>query len=426
MSKLDGFEYNLHFSPLCQEVYPEIPDDDFMCMANEYIEDTSCVHIFPYIREASSGNKYIDIYVWSLMIPNSYERFVLAEGCRLSLDKELEFLGYIRNESYSLDHYKFTEFCKEVKEAFPNLNYSTYTPYSSGKAFEHLYFASHESGIKEILYKAGLSNIAYIVDLIPDINLIGRTPSEIIHDLPMKILRVLNNSWLIKGLENINEIGRYKRMYEEYCGFIGDEISVCQLMYLYKLSIYGQFGGRVYNRTLYNRLADSHASWILDEYEKYFELTGKYRSDRRIRIPKVSDIERTVERLETITRLEKDGETINKLFRDRILNEDFEYRGDEYSVIMPESYMDMCDEAYNQHNCLMEGYIEEHAYGYTTILFLRPNYDLLHSYVTMEVEDREIRQVYDKFNFNPSLDVLDFLDEYATKKGFKYNPERFM
>ena len=56
-----------------------------------------------------------------------------------------------------------------------------------------MYFASHPSGAREILYKAELANIAYHLHQLPTYNIIGSTPEKIIgNKLPLKLLRILN------------------------------------------------------------------------------------------------------------------------------------------------------------------------------------------------------------------------------------------
>ena len=90
-------------------------------------------------------------------------------------------------------------------------------------------------------------------------------------------------------------------------------------------------------------------------------------------------------------------------------------------AIMPESSIDMCKEAISQGNCLME-YLEDHASGETTILFIRRSENPSLSFVTMEVKDWIVKQVYGKYNSIPSREVLEFLKEYSRTHWILFDP----
>ena len=60
-------------------------------------------------------------------------------------------------------------------------------------------------------------------------------------------------------------------------------------------------------------------------------------------------------------------------------------------------------------------YICDHALGETTILFLRKKDKPDESYVTMEVKNRKIMQVYGRCNSFPEKEVYQFLIEKYSK-----------
>ena len=66
-------------------------------------------------------------------------------------------------------------------------------------------------------------------------------------------------------------------------------------------------------------------------------------------------------------------------------------------VVMPGSAMDLCREAVRQGNCLLD-YLKEHARGETTIVFVRRKQDPDANFVTMEIRDQVIEQVFAQFN----------------------------
>ena len=141
-----------------------------------------------------------------------------------------------------------------------------------------------------------------------------------------------------------------------------------------------------------------------------------------MKIPEPEDLHGVVYKLKRIKKYQKDNTNIDTLFKFRKENNTFEYRGPEYSVVMPRSSFDICLEAISQGNCVMD-YIEAHASGYTTILFIRKNDAINQSFVTMEINnDRWIRAVYGKFNSLPEKDIYLFLEEYAQKAWLFYDP----
>ena len=67
-------------------------------------------------------------------------------------------------------------------------------------------------------------------------------------------------------------------------------------------------------------------------------------------------------------------------------------------------------------------YIEKHALGESTILFLRKKKAKDKSFVTIEVKENMIAEVRGQYNSIPSKDVYVFLEEYAKNKLLIYNP----
>lgn len=122
-----------------------------------------------------------------------------------------------------------------------------------------------------------------------------------------------------------------------------------------------------------------------------------------------------LERLECY--LEYKNTDIDEAFRERKqkCQDEYEYGNEKYQILMPETAFEMCEEAIRQDNCLM-GYIEEHAIGDTTILFVREKKRLEKSFVTIEVKNHQVTQVYAACNALPSIEVYEFLVEYGCKR----------
>ena len=97
-----------------------------------------------------------------------------------------------------------------------------------------------------------------------------------------------------------------------------------------------------------------------------------------------------------------------------------EYKDKNYSIIIPESSEEVLDEALQQHNCLAS-YIGRIVEDKSVILFMRSNYSLDESLVTIEVVNNEIRQALQKRNTKVTKEQKDFLVKWAKEKELNYN-----
>ena len=71
------------------DTYPLVSDEDRHYMETDFYEDTSCVHLYPYVRKNAAGTPFIDVYVWDQMLyPEMCRRFIICEGYRLRPYKE--------------------------------------------------------------------------------------------------------------------------------------------------------------------------------------------------------------------------------------------------------------------------------------------------------------------------------------------------
>ena len=74
-----------------------------------------------------------------------------------------------------------------------------------------------------------------------------------------------------------------------------------------------------------------------------------------------------------------------------------EYEDDNYAIILPNKLVDLINEGNNLSHCV-GGYVQRHASGDTTILFLRKKSDINSSWVTIETNRNRIVQMHGKFN----------------------------
>ncbi len=429
MPEVYNFERFLH---RCPEVdcfdtnkYPKVSEEVVFRM-EEYFYDDDCsdAHIFPFVTVNGSGEPYIDIYILDMMLyPCNYRRFIISDGLRLSEDDEKCFLSYIYNDHLHVEEKCFENMVEAVIKNFPTLNYKYYSVQDQKIAFDHIYYASHRSGVKEILYKAGLSNIAFKINEIPSYNLIGTSPDSIIgNNISIKLLRILNQPEFNGKLCTEGEIEHCKEIYNHYSGYIGKDLpSLSQWAYLEKLfDNEGILARKGFNRTLYEYLSYYCDNDILGDYEKFFMLREEYSDIIKQKIPKPDEVYGIVEVFEMLENLKGKLNYLDKTIKRRKDKNDYEYRGDNYSVIMPGSILDFFKEAVAHGKWVMD-YIDEHASGKITILFVRRNEEIDRSFVILEIRNRILSRVLFAWLYR-AADIYEFLIDYIEKNYHIFDP----
>ena len=72
------------------------------------------------------------------------------------------------------------------------------------RLLDHIYNCMRKNTAKELLYKAGLDELAVNIYELDELNLLSTKPSDIFDGVPMKALRGLNCKYGIKLLNNDN------------------------------------------------------------------------------------------------------------------------------------------------------------------------------------------------------------------------------
>ena len=88
------------------------------------------------------------------------------------------------------------------------------------------------------------------------------------------------------------------------------------------------------------------------------------------------------------------------------------YKDDKYFIRPAKTIDDMKDEAKQQGNCVYKVYSEKYGNGNTDIYFLRENDNPKKSLVTVEVNNKKIRQQYPKYNREVTNEQNEFLKQW--------------
>ena len=237
------------------DMYPLAPDREIIWMEKRAVCGICGTHVFPFVRVTEGHDPYVEIYIWDPeLFERDYVRFVICEGMCLSEDRERDLDSYARSRSLKVLPKLISDFCSDVMRYFPEWCFREYEACDIGQVIDHVYYASHSSGPKEVFYKAGLHNIAYHLHEYESYNLIGTTPCEILGvDMPAGLLRILNQPMFTVYFLKKEDIERSTKVYACFSKRIGSRISLGQWVYLESLYIQGRSAG--FNKKVYDNLS---------------------------------------------------------------------------------------------------------------------------------------------------------------------------
>ncbi|MCR5490448.1 MAG: PcfJ domain-containing protein [Saccharofermentans sp.] len=421
MKDLTGFERMIKRCPEvdCDDLerYPLASRSEFSEMERKL--GFPCVFFFERIRDDES--RYIEIYIWEpgVFDVEEYRRFIIEEGMCLPEDREKELMHYARGGRGMLlaSDGELRYLCDVLREYFPYLNYCGYE--EPGKAIEHIYYASHRSGPKEILYKAGLDNIAYDLEIMEHYNFIGRTPSEIVgYNAPLRLLRILNQDGFQRYYTSEEMLRKSIDIYSHFAGTTGKGYpNIYQWYYLERLLDHGLSGVMDFDRDLYQGLTSVMKTLILSQrLEGYFSIIETFR-----KLGLKEELKRFLSKPDHY-KMHVGGRVGDPLIREmfdlRAKSETafYVYTNGIYFIRYPKTPMEMALEACALCNCLA-GYISRHAEGDTTVLFIRKCSSPDTSFAAMEVDGCEVVQARARFNTDPNPEVMEFVEGFAKAKG---------
>ena len=261
MNNLLGFERIINRCPVidCEDyvAYPLASDEELVQM-----EKASCrcslISVFAFVRIGENQVPYVEVYVWDAQLyERDYIRFIICDGRCLTEELEGELIGYTKLKRIHMPLSVMQIFNADIIRYFPQWNFREYEACDIAEALEHIYFASHSSGPKGVLYKAGLSNLAYHLHEFESYNVIGTTPAEIIgHDIPMRLLQIMNQPNLTTYFYDVESIIHSIKVYSCFSEFIGDRyLSLGQWTYLEALFIQRKLDKEDFSCKIFNNLS---------------------------------------------------------------------------------------------------------------------------------------------------------------------------
>ncbi|MDO4189980.1 MAG: PcfJ domain-containing protein [Lachnospiraceae bacterium] len=421
-------EYNIIENNFTRrQVYNEyttpVVDTAKIMLELEYSQENSLnvVAVECYLRTDSDGEPYVDIYMYSpVVFETEIVRLVWKKDFSMSQDDENDFLRVIREHRLKVDLQRFAEFQIDVDEAYPECNIKNHCLQNPGHYLENLYFTLHRSGVREILYKSNLVNIAYQLYEMEDYNIIGSSPTDIF-DMPLKLLKILNQAGLVDRLYTEASRNKARCVYEKFSDFINVKKVLpkkYQWKYLEEYEEFNDTNDAEFNVTIYKRLGEHF--WTQSNYleiKGYMKLASKL-GELCPYSKKVPSVFEVGSRYNTLTRLVdilNRSDYLDVRIEENNYNEYYEYEDGEYVVILPRTSYEIFMEGVHQSNCV-SGYIDRVALGETNIAFVRKKNLPQKSYITMEIEDGIITQALRRFNNLPSKEDYVFIYKYAEEK----------
>ena len=313
--------------------------------------------------------------------------------------------------------------------------------YTNGlKMLDHIYNCIKENTVKEMLYKAGLDELAVHADEMDEINLLSRKPSDLYDGLTMKILRAINcedGAVLIGNAQNRPFLIELNKKFPE---IFKTKLNNAQCRYLDRL-IKGKLTVGEAGRLFTSRRGALARIWNHSQFEIFMAMETRDREleelsrkvaaidpiyekyVRNIKFPATDDSVNTIRQLifYLLTRREEYDRKIRVSNRKR--EYDWQERGEDYIVRYPQTINDFCRESVYMMNCLMT-YVEAYIKNDTTILFMREADDVNAPYITIEIYDNTLMQAYHRFNEDCTSEEADWILSYCKRHGIK--TDKFM
>ena len=369
------------------------------------------------------------------------KRFTFHEGFSWGDDDELFF----RDNCLHNPRLDFTHAAMDVIFNYYSAHYSDwkiqryYT--KPMRLLDHIYNCMRMGTAKEILYKAGLDELADNIDTLDELNLLSSKPTELYEGVPMRVLRALNckeGAHLLSKEAYRNFLIELNR---KFPGIFKEKLNDAQCKYLMFL-IDGNLtvgeSGRLFNA----RRLDLMTIWTDSQFDMFMwkdKLNQQVLEDIKC-LAKIDPLYKVVtddfdykdlyeasSELKMLTYyLLYNRDEYDKLVRksNRKRAYDWQERSYGYVVRYPQTANDFCREATYMSNCLLT-YVEAFIHNDTNILFIRRNEDVNKPFITMEIYEGELMQAYHRFNEDCTYEEAKWIRAYCDRHGIGHSKFKF-
>ena len=362
----------------------------------------------------------------------SVRRLTIREGYRWNNETERFFNDHcVKEELCTYNGGAIDRIYKAYSSEHPEWHLQRY--YTKGlRVLDHINNCLNRNTAKEILYKAGLDDLAAHIHEIDRLNLLAGSPSDLYDGISIRILRNLNCPYGPLMLSDKSSRDYVKKLNSVFPKVFSEKLNDAQCRYLHTL-MKGDLTIGETGRLFEARRADLAKMWTMSVFDFYM-----YRENRDRQIREQCHIfgaidpiyERYIKKMTTpehkhnlhqleyylLVKREEYDRAIRRANRRR----DYTWmeRGDEYYVRYPQTINDFCREAIYMQNCLLT-YVEAMIKNDTTILFMRKADDVNKPFITIEIYDGELMQAYHRFNKDCTKGEAEWIRGYCERHGIK-------
>lgn len=368
-------------------------------------------------------------------------RFTFHENCIWGFEKERLFIEKcLKNKAITYDYECIEIIYAYYAKMYPEWNLNRYYT-KPMRMLDHIYHCMRKGTAKEMLYKAGLDELAENVDEVDEINLLSSKPSDIYEGLSMRTLRALNCYGGATLLSKEYNRSFVKQLQSKFPAIFKERMNNAQCNYL-KFLIEGDLTVGEAGRLYLARRLKLFCMWAPAQYDLIIWME-RQNNELLLAAKEISAIDPIYK--EYIGKIDHiDNESSRKtigILKTYLLNQRREYdtliwrsnrkrdytwqeRDRGYVVRFPQTINDFCREAIYMCNCLMT-YVDAYINNDTTVLFMRKTDSFNEPFITIEVFDNVLMQAYHRFNEDCTAEEAKWILNYCYRHGIKTGNFKF-
>ncbi len=371
---------------------------------------------------------YIEVVVYNEKVKGVFSRFIVAPDYYWTLEEEQLFDKLVQEENVAFSALQYMSIYEKYSKQYPDWKLRKYHN-KPLRLIDHIHHCQQKYSVKEILYKAGLDEIAARINLIDGYNLIGSSPADIFSGLNTRLLRVVNIPEGIALIQTEEKRQKMRVLQNKYSWIFNNKMNAAMCLYLDKLISEGTDFRKIAKKLKqnYNKLS---GFWIESQYFNF----ASFKSQEK----QVLETLATYEGVYDLTKIstcnirplyryliKEKGEWDKKIKESNSRrNKSYEWEDEKFSVRFPRGIEEFVLEAIRQQNCLLE-YVEDYVDNNTDILLLRKSDAIDTPFVTIEICEGEITQALVRGNKLPDENIQDWIKMYAKRVGVNVGEECF-
>ena len=357
---------------------------------------------------------------------NEVQTLVCQPEHRLSDSDEELLLYYCTLDSICINKQLLGVVVNEYDRLFPHTNIELYES-RPAMSVMHMYFCLFK-GVRELIYKAQLSYLATGIEKIDDINLLpvltkGSPVNLFEKGFTQKLLRLLNTHWGIQYLCTAERRQETLEIYQEYSHNLGGYYVISHSQWLYLRACYRK--KLEYNKNLFRFFGKESEAKLFEDYVVF--LAKKEMINRKMawcrEFSTEEEFYKCMEVADFYLQYLCDQDKWDHYMWTQNYRRDYlDYSDERYTVIHPMSVQDIFNESEQQNNCLRTMY-RNIAAGVTDIGFMRKTDNVGSSFITFEVCDKEVTQIFMKNNswVDRESKEMKWFSMYMKKKGLRFD-----